>query len=102
MLRFQLNRLEDEGGVSGKGVVAEGVVFRNGKTVLSWVTEHTSVAVYDSIQTVEKIHGHNGKTLIVWLDEVPGRGASAVTATEVGRSPGAAPRRPPEKDDDCG
>lgn len=45
MKRFHLQRLVDDTGVSGTGRVAEGVVFQNGKCVLSWLTSHTSVAV---------------------------------------------------------
>lgn len=64
---FFLERTEDESGVSGTGVVAEGVVFSSGKAVLSWLTETSSVAVYDSIEDVERIHGHGGKTKVVFL-----------------------------------
>lgn len=66
---FILNRVEDESGVSGTGVVAEGVQFANGKCALSWLTEHSSVAVYDDISTLEAIHGHDGKTIVRWLPE---------------------------------
>jgi hypothetical protein len=66
--RFVLERNVDESGVSGTGHVADGIVFWNGKCALSWRTEHTSVAVYDSINTVEAIHGHDGSTRVVWVD----------------------------------
>jgi hypothetical protein len=66
MRLFTLYRQEDESGVSGTGVVAEGVEFSNGKCALSWLTEHTSVAVYDNIETLTSIHGHNGKTRVMW------------------------------------
>ena len=72
MRRFQLNRIEDETGISGTGIVAEGVVFANGKAALSWRTAHTSVAVYDSLQAVKAIHGHNGRTQIEWIDTLDG------------------------------
>lgn len=66
---FRLHRLEDESGVSGTGIVAYGVVFGNGKVVLAWggAASVPSVAVFDSIQHVETIHGHGGKTRIEWL-----------------------------------
>jgi hypothetical protein len=63
--RFYLRRLKDESGVSGTGIVAVGVIFPNGRCVLSWLTEHTSTAVYDDIHQLTKIHGHDGKTLVV-------------------------------------
>jgi len=68
MRRFWLVRDEDDTGISGTGVVACGVQFPNGKASLSWQTQHTSVAVYDDIETVEAIHGHRGMTRVVWVD----------------------------------
>lgn len=68
MRRFKLFRREDQGGVSGVGYVAEGVQFTNGKCVLSWLTAHTSLAVYDDLKTLETIHGHGGRTVVEWVD----------------------------------
>jgi oligoribonuclease (3'-5' exoribonuclease) len=62
---FELRRDVDETGVSGTGTVARGVVLDNGKVVLAWLTAHTSVAVYDSMDAVVAIHGHNGATRVV-------------------------------------
>lgn len=69
--RFKLVRHEDESGVSGTGTVAYGVAFPepNGRAVLGWVTEVNSVAVYSSLAEVREIHGHDGKTEVVILDE---------------------------------
>jgi hypothetical protein len=66
MKTFKLLRKEDATGISGTGIVAEGVQFSNGKCALSWLTEFTSMAIYDDIGTLEKIHGHGGKTVIEW------------------------------------
>ena len=66
MDNFHLQRLEDETGISGTGIVAEGVQFSNGKCVLAWLTEFSSVGIYDNIDLVDKLHGHNSKTIIVW------------------------------------
>lgn len=68
MRRFVLNRVEDETGISGTGVVAEGVVFSDGTAALRWKSEFRSTAVYASMSDVEAIHGHGGKTLIVYFD----------------------------------
>jgi hypothetical protein len=68
MRRFYLVRDEDISGVSGCGVVAEGVCFSTGRAVLVWVTVYRSVAIYDSMECLVSIHGHDGKTRIVWLD----------------------------------
>lgn len=67
---FYLQRNEDESGVSGTGRVAEGAEFSNGKCAISWLTPVTSVAVYDNIKEVEMIHGHDGKTLIIYSEGV--------------------------------
>ena len=66
--RFYLDRLIDESGVSGTGMVAEGVEFTDGVVVLRWLTAGKSTCVYDSLDVVESIHGHNGATLIRWVD----------------------------------
>ena len=66
MIRFHLHRQEDESGVSGTGVVAEGVRFSDGRCVLRWLTRVSSIAIYNSIEDVEAIHGHGGKTIIQW------------------------------------
>lgn len=66
--RFVLNRIEDQGGISGIGYVADGVQFRNGKCVLCWRTAFSSIAMYDDMETLQKIHGHDGKTVVEWID----------------------------------
>lgn len=68
MRTFVLNRTEDESGISGTGIVAEGVEFDCGKVVMCWRTHISSVVLYDNIKAVEKIHSHGGKTRIVWRD----------------------------------
>jgi hypothetical protein len=66
MRTFTLQRSEDASGVSGIGAVAEGVVFWDGTVALRWRTEHRSTTVFSDIATVEAIHGHGGKTLVVF------------------------------------
>jgi len=66
--RFCLVRDEDVSGISGCGVVAEGVLFSTGRAVLAWVTRVQSVAIYDSMECLVSIHGHDGKTRVVWVD----------------------------------
>lgn len=68
MRRFELHRHQDATGVSGTGVVAEGVVFSTGWVALTWLTAVNSLVFYPSITNVEHIHGHGGMTVIVWLD----------------------------------
>jgi hypothetical protein len=64
-----LAREEDATGVSGTGIVAQGVVFADGTAALRWLTERRSTAVYASIDDVRAIHGHNGSTHVVWEEE---------------------------------
>jgi len=66
--RFQLVRSEDIGGVSGTGVVAEGIEFSDGVVVMRWTTTYRSTAVYASTQELLAIHGHEGRTYVRWLD----------------------------------
>jgi len=68
MRRFQLHRDEDETGISGTGIVAEGVEFSNGTVAFTWLTHQHCVNIYSSMKTVEEIHGHGGKTRIVYVD----------------------------------
>ena len=62
---FYLQRKEDESGVSGTGRIAQGIVFDNGKVALTWLSEHPSVTIYDTIGEVRAIHGHEGKTELI-------------------------------------
>lgn len=68
MRRFHFERLEDASGVSGCGVVAEGIVFSDGKVALEWFGEHSSTNLYSSLEDVQFIHGHQGRTKIVFDD----------------------------------
>jgi hypothetical protein len=62
---FVLDRSEDVTGVSGTGVVAEGIQFSDGSCALRWcVGEHRSTVIWSSIEAVKAIHGHDGKTVV--------------------------------------
>lgn len=67
MKQFLLVRNEDETGISGTGVVAEGVEFSHGECVISWMTTHRSIGVYPNIKELINIHGHAGKTVVEWV-----------------------------------
>ena len=71
MRRFELHRDQDITGVSGTGVVADGVAFDDGVVVLRWRGEWpTSIVWHErAVESVEHVHGHNGHSFIVWLDE---------------------------------
>lgn len=57
--------------MSGTGAVVEGVQFTNGWCALRWITPKSSVCFYRSIEDVQAIHGHGGKTEIVIHDLEP-------------------------------
>ena len=63
---FKTVRTVDISGVSGTGVVAFGVQFPDGVTVIRWNTPTSSTAVYASIDDLIAIHGHGGATTIEW------------------------------------
>ena len=66
MRPFQLERTEDISGISGIGVIAEGVEFPDGTVVLWWFN-FSSLGIFRSIHLVDKIHGHDGRTTVRWL-----------------------------------
>lgn len=81
--RFTLVRDVDETGVSGTGVIVEGIESTDGTVALRWLTGAPSTAVYASMADVETIHGHGGKTRIVWIDD---QLAAALTALLEGKN----------------
>ena len=66
IVTFHLLRREDESGVSGTGWVAEGAVFSNGWVVLIWPSQTPSLNLYPSLEALEAVHGHGGRTRIVF------------------------------------
>lgn len=68
---FQLQRDTDVTGVSGTGIVADGIEFPDGVVALRWRGEWpTSVVFHDQgIDSVAHVHGHSGSTRIVFIDE---------------------------------
>ena len=69
--RFQLHRDNDVTGVSGTGIIAEGVEFSDGTVALRWTSAWpTSVVFHDrGMEGIYAVHGHNGQTRVKWLDE---------------------------------
>lgn len=69
MKRFYLQRNTDASGVSGVGKVAEGCQFDTGWCALVWLTGKAAMSYYPDIETLDGIHGHQGMTKIVWVDD---------------------------------
>lgn len=70
---FTLVRKVDPGGISGTGVVAEGVEFTDGTVALRWLGKWpTSVVFHErGIEAVIHVHGHDGDTEIAWGNTEP-------------------------------
>src|SRR4029077_11704723 len=70
--RFILRRHEDPSQFSGTGDVCWGVLFPDGVAVTRWcVTDIRQTCVWASLEDLVAIHGHDGATEVVWLDEAP-------------------------------
>lgn len=68
MRRFVLVRDEDETGISGTGLVAFGVMFPDRVAVTRWNSDVAQTCVWQTMEEVEAVHGHGGRTRIVWID----------------------------------
>lgn len=67
MRTFELHRDVDVSGISGTGLVAEGVEWADGTVALRWLTEDLATTViHRSIETVERLHCHQGSSRIEW------------------------------------
>ncbi|WP_329214914.1 hypothetical protein OG352_05510 [Streptomyces sp. NBC_01485] len=73
---FVVQRDEDVSGISGEGVVAEGVQFSDGWVATHWLDQapmhepKTDVWHNKGAAPFERVHGHGGRTRIQWADEV--------------------------------
>ena len=67
---FQLRRIKDVTGVSGEGVVAKGAQFPDGSAVVRWrALPASSTVIWGSVTEAMQVHGHDGNTVLEWLDE---------------------------------
>jgi hypothetical protein len=81
---FEVIRQEDESGVSGVGLVAEGVIFSDGTCITRWVSHISpgrSTVVWDSYGAFSAVHisSHpNNKTQVIFNDGEEFAGATKV------------------------
>ena len=76
MMTFELVRRVDVTGISGTGVVAEGVEFTDGTVVLRWLPSgrtrpdapRPTTVIHDDISSVTALHSHDGKTVVRWAN----------------------------------
>ncbi len=82
--RFELHRDQDVSGVSGTGIVADGVEFETPFLmqlpdgthlslpaqwcVIRWRGAYQSTVMWESVSDAMAVHGHHGSTRLVWLD----------------------------------
>jgi hypothetical protein len=67
---FDVVRYHDVSDVSGIGVVAQGVMFRDGTLAVRWDTpgHEASTAVWPSLTGFLDVHGHGGLTVVRFHD----------------------------------
>jgi hypothetical protein len=68
---FDLVREQDVTGISGTGVVAEGVEFSDGTVVMRWLPVDgvlPTTVVHAGVDNVLALHGHNGMSKVVWRE----------------------------------
>ena len=70
---FTVCRQHDESGVSGEGVVIEGVVLGTGQCIVHWLypTPRGGIAIFDSMSDFIKVHigpHPSNKTIITYQD----------------------------------
>lgn len=68
MKRFVLRRHEDVSGNSGTGIVAEGCEYSSGMVAITWLSALPVYAWYHSMRVIETLHGHDGRTVVEWID----------------------------------
>jgi hypothetical protein len=64
---FLLIRDVDETGVSGTGIVAEGLQFPTGRVVIEWLVTPFAIGIYSSMIELIQVHGHEGKTHVEFV-----------------------------------
>jgi len=65
---FVLARTQDISGVSGTGIVANGILFPDGHAAIHWTGSRypTTTPHPDGMESVLAVHGHGGATRVVW------------------------------------
>ena len=91
---FYLVRIEDETGVSGTGIVAEGVRWTDGSCSLRFVSRTPGFINFEGVpedaeiqrageRHVRTVHGHRGKTKLVWAEDEEEKPAAPAANGEV-------------------
>lgn len=67
---FRLERDVDHTGVSGVGIVADGVLWPDGTVTLRWCGDRPSTVNWASLDDARHVHGHGGATRFVFADNM--------------------------------
>jgi len=46
-----------------KGCIIEGIVFKDGTTVLKWISKHPAINIYHSFEEFKAVHLKNDKSI---------------------------------------
>jgi len=71
-VRFFLERVEDETGVSGTGRVLEAVIWQDGSVTAKWRPPMSTETSYKDFETFLRVHvtSHPSKSKVVFIDEI--------------------------------
>lgn len=98
---FYLVRLEDPSGISGPGIVAEGVQFSFGDAQVKWLGDYPCFQWWPKgWKDTDVIHGHGGKTKVVWAEDGPPPDAPGVDVNKEIKKPGGEDASTTEKESD--
>lgn len=67
MKLFVIKRIEDNTGLSGTGIVADGVEFDDGQVVLKWRGEISTIVIHKNLENVKKLSCSHSKSEIVFM-----------------------------------
>lgn len=66
--RFHIKRDIDVSGISGTGIVADGIQWHDGMCTIHWRGKHPTDNTHLSLQSVMDIHCHEGASKIIFDD----------------------------------
>jgi hypothetical protein len=66
--KIALYRKEDVSGNSGCGYIATGLIFPSGFVIVEWLSVEKSMEFCHSVAQLEKLHSHDGRTEVRYLD----------------------------------
>ena len=67
---FKVIRSKDHSGISGTGLVAQGVEFHTGQVVIMWCCKEgkETIEIHPSLSVFLEIHGHGSSTEVIFIN----------------------------------